>query len=59
LDHAHGGDIAALLAHPARDFLEIADRRGEPDELDVRGPGEDFLPDRGAREVIDVMDSSR
>ena len=57
LGDAHGGDVAALEAHPVRDFLEVADGRGEADELDVRRRlDDDLLPDRAAREVIDVMD---
>jgi len=40
--HADGGDVAPLLAHPAGDFLEVADGRREPDELDVsRGLDDD------------------
>ncbi len=57
LGHAYGGDVATLQAHPLRDFLEVADGRGEADELDVRRRlDDDLLPDGAAREVIDVVD---
>ena len=57
LGHADGGDVAPLLTHPARHFLEVADGGREPDEFDVaRGLDDDFLPNRTPREIIDVVD---
>ena len=52
----HGLHAAAVLRHPVRDLLVVADRRRQADELDRRRRlDDDLLPDRAAREVVDVV----
>ena len=54
---ADGRDVAALHAHPLGNFLEIADGRRQPDELDVaRGLDDDLFPDGATWKIVDVVD---
>ncbi len=53
----HRLDGAAQARHPRRDFVDVADRRRQPDEPNVaRRLDDQLLPDRAARVVVDVVD---
>ena len=52
-----GIDVTPVLGHPVGQLAVVPDRGRQPDQLDVRRRlDDDLLPDRAAREVVDVVD---